>query len=204
MNITVVVARSNEWLKQARIETCENVPRTVEMEVPVSELSPTARASLLESNGGAYPQRLQSIKYNSDYTFGYSANSGSQDIVVDAISPTMEQVSQAVDAAIKIIADKRTAYLVKKQADEEAAKAKKQADEDLARKKKEAKELLQTEMKQFENTIASLTSDRDLLAKLIINIDENVLAKATDENSLDKDDIERAVPRKIGRVFDRG
>lgn len=193
MNITVVVARSNEWLKQARIETCENVPRTVEVEVPVSELSPTARASLLESNGGAYPQRLQSIKYNSDYTFGYSANSGSQDIVVDAISPTMEQVSQAVDAAIKIIADKRTAYLVKKQ-----------ADEDLARKKKEAKELLQTEMKQFENTIASLTSDRDLLAKLIINIDENVLAKATDENSLDKDDIERAVPRKIGRVFDRG
>jgi hypothetical protein len=123
--ILVTVDRSTQWRQARAIETGENIPMSVHVAIPVSSLPVDVRARLVRDGG--YPSRIDSLPFNSKYQYDQTLWSpyGREDVRVDADSPTVEEVVQAIVAGLERIDARK--------ADAEArAKAKEASDRALA------------------------------------------------------------------------
>jgi hypothetical protein len=95
MNVSIMVTRSQEWIAQRRLESGDNVPEKIKVDVSPAQLSLEARKVLLEAGRGAYPERFDG-GYDQDYQFSYWGNYGSGPLQVDSDNPSSDQLSAAI------------------------------------------------------------------------------------------------------------
>lgn len=160
----ITITRSNEWIQAQRLATGENVPTQLPVEIEPMDLSERARAILL-TNGGRYSDR-EKINYSDSAPNRY----GEAYFLVDAESPTTEQVDAAIiRAADKINAD--SAEKDKQREENEAARqARKTEDQARADRLNEAKETLGGLIERLEDKITAQQSDLETLSAFIAAI----------------------------------
>ncbi len=153
MRVKFTVTRSDAWVATRRLETGDNVPKTCEVEVPVSALGQAARKILLAHGGGEY-RVVFSGGFNSLYEWAYGCYHGILEPLVDADQPTLEQVEAALLEADAKLRGMREADRLEKERrrEEREAEAVKKAAE--AAKLAEARELLKDEIAKLEKSVA--------------------------------------------------
>jgi hypothetical protein len=98
--VKVTVQRTKDWVRARRLETGENVPETIEVDVPADQLPREVRELLIEAGGGAYPDEFAG-DFRRDYRWMYRSDLryGRVPIIVDADQPTPDAIAAAILAA---------------------------------------------------------------------------------------------------------
>jgi hypothetical protein len=100
--VKVTVQRTKDWVRARRLETGENVPETIEVEVLADQLPREVRELLIEAGGGSYPDEFAG-DIRQDYLWMYRSDLryGRVPIIVDADQPTPESIAAAILTADK-------------------------------------------------------------------------------------------------------
>ena len=85
--VVVGVSRSREWLAAQRLATGANVPETIDVRVPVAELSEAARAILLHAGSGRYPEKFGRTSAGWNVGFG---------VYIDSEAPSLPEIEAAL------------------------------------------------------------------------------------------------------------
>jgi len=98
--VKVTVQRTEDWVRARRLETGENVPETIVVEVPADQLPREVRELLIEAGGGKYPSDFAG-DYRPDFRWMYRSDyhRGKVPIIVDADQPTPAEIAAAILAA---------------------------------------------------------------------------------------------------------
>jgi hypothetical protein len=98
--VKVTVQRTKDWVRERRLETGENVPETIKVEVPVDQLPREVREMLIEAGCGSYPDEFAGdIRQDYQWAHQYGLRYGRVPIIVDADQPTPESIAAAILAA---------------------------------------------------------------------------------------------------------
>lgn len=165
MKIKVQIKRSTEWLWNKRIEVGDNVPQYLPVEVDVSNLSSDARAVLLAAGGDEYRDLGPAgITYNAEFKIRPGQLYGKQALLVDADSPSIEQIDAAILAAAARVEDRRQEE--ERRMEERLAKraADEMAKQERERKLEEARNLLKDDLELLERHKAYRATLSDILA----------------------------------------
>jgi hypothetical protein len=168
--IKVTVARSAEWVTARRLESGTNTPERITVDVPISGLSLEARKILLAAFNGGYPSEFKG-NFDQLYQFSGYSTYGVRSPIVDAESPTVEQIDAAILAANAALAEKRAAYQAEKSARQAKQEAEQQAEEQRKQKLAEARNLLAAELKE----LAEVKDDRRVLAEFLAKVPQDAL-----------------------------
>lgn len=98
--VKITLHRTPEWVWARRIETGENVPERIEVDVPVDQLPHEVRKLLLEAGSGSYPDEFAG-DFREDFRWMYRSDyhHGRVPIIVDADQPTPAEIATAILAA---------------------------------------------------------------------------------------------------------
>jgi hypothetical protein len=168
--VKVEIARSKQWVLDRRLDTGENTPEEITVEVPVAELSIGARKILMDSNLGSYPSTFRG-HFNENHQFSIGVFYGRQVPMIDSEAPTVEQIDMAMIEAKdaldlkKAVRDAERAERQAKIDAEDAAKA------ELAQKMADARLLLAGELKR----LAYVADKRQTLAEFLAEIPQDAL-----------------------------
>lgn len=142
--IQVTVYRSQKWLNAVRLETGEDVPESINIEVSPADLSIEARKIILGSNGY---QNVRVMYYTRKYEINFGGGEGGREhVMVDADMPQPQQISDAIVAAAARIETKRLKAEAEKRQCEEAAARELAEKTALENRKDEARKLLADEL----------------------------------------------------------
>jgi hypothetical protein len=131
--INVTVHHSDEWVKEQRLLTGENLPDSVIIIVKPADLSLEVRKVLLNDWSCKYDD-VRAIGYSRDWDIYPNYNNwGSERIFIDSHKITPQDVDAAILIAIGRIKDKKIRQELeeKKEKAEQEAKAKRRADAEL-------------------------------------------------------------------------
>lgn len=123
MKTTIIITRSEEFVRAARLATGTNVPEEIEDEVEIAELSPATRELLLDANGGSYRPSYDHIRFDLGYTPSAGSWHGKIPVRVDSDTPTVDEIDAAIREAFAELARRREEHLAEKAAKEQAEKA---------------------------------------------------------------------------------
>lgn len=170
MKITITLNRSEKYVARKRLETGENVPDSVNVEVDVSTLPLDVREALLTHGGGEY-RDCKYLTFTRTYlqSRGGGCYYGRIDLVSDAAYPSSDDVTQAVRSALAELSAERKQYLTK-QAERDAAEAERRAEK---QRKEDARELLADEIDRLKSQRDSYKADRATLADFLAEIPED-------------------------------
>jgi hypothetical protein len=174
MFIEVVLTRSKEWLAAKRLETGENIPRTIRATIDTQAMSQEIRAMLMGS--GEYPK-----EYRMHVTFAWELTHLScysyRDIILDVESPTQEEIALAILSTRAAIYLEREKYLEEQRKRDEAEAARAAAKQ----ARDQAREWFKDDFDYLNETIRELKADRLTLANFLSNFSDEVLWKVVNE-----------------------
>lgn len=177
----ITVHRTDEWVAQKRLETGQNTPGSVQVQVDPVDLGKEARSILLQLGRGSYPSHIRSVAYNAQYELtADSMLHPSIPIVVDADDPTPAQIEAAILAAAREVREKKQQW----QAQREQERQQKQREQ-------EARELLADELRTLHDQLAKLRDDRETLAKFLATIPQDALRGALKSGATSREAVDR-------------
>lgn len=165
MKINVTIKRSDEWVKQQRIETGENVQHEIQCEIDTAELTPENRKRILE-----YLRSYQDVKklfYDSTFSPNQSAwGYGSYSFCCDSVKPSPEDINKAIETAFNHLDERRKERLKQEEQREKERLEKLSKEEAEKQKREEAKLILAKEIAQ----LAEYKERVDILSEFIAEI----------------------------------
>lgn len=161
MKISVTVQRSENWVKARRIETGENVPSEIKVEIETTDLSPTTRQLLLEYKSGY--QDIEKIKYDSTLKPNEYASYGYAYIKIDSDAPTPTEIDQAIMAAFAEIKGKRIKWEIEQAEREEAERQ----EEDKRKYREHELERARILLKDELDSLKGLEAKHELLSEFV-------------------------------------
>lgn len=165
--IKIIIERSEQWVREQRLATGQNIPQRITAEVDPAELSIPARVLLLGQSWSGEYRDIDGWGFNKQYQWASGCYFGTVRPVIDADEPTAEQI----DAAIRLMDDallakRAEADALEAEREKEAAE-RKRAEAEKAAKTAEARELLAEELESSANRYRRLGADLDLLADFL-------------------------------------
>ncbi len=164
----ITITRSKEWVEIQRLDTGDNVPRSIEVEYEPAGVSWPARKVLLAAGCGQYCD-LRQLTYNDQYELvAYSGIPyGCAYFLIDADEVSLGQVGAAIIAARDSILASKAEAEARHEAKvaEDAAKEKAIAEKDA--KCAEARIVLSEFIGDLEDKLESSQDDCLALAKLL-------------------------------------
>jgi len=199
MKIKVTLTRSDEWVKQQRLERGENVPYSLEAEVEVSQLSHAARAVLLKQ----FPEYrdIDGLRYDD----GFKINRYSMTTMrfrLDCETPSVDQISEAICEAYAAIQEnrlEREREVAEQQARREAQERQKR---ELEERRELARELLASELETGKKRWRAFLHAAKLLSHVppgALNVALAKYAKEEGQKATDEmvEQLENASPYSI-------
>lgn len=199
MKINVTIQRSDKWVNQRRIETGENVPQSIVVEIETTDLTIENRARTIGYLGSF--DNLKSLRFDNTYSpnrseYGY----GETKFLIDSDSPTTEEINAAIAIAWIQLEKERVLFLEKEAERNAAREAKIAAEEEQKKKLAEARELLKSDLEERDNLKKRLEILGDFLSEVPLDALQGTAKKiAHSDEAIEslKEKIEDASPNWI-------
>lgn len=169
MKTVITIRRTDEWVKAKRLETGDNTPKEIQVEVDVATLSPDTRLFLLQT--GRYSEFCKEYKdfpYDAEFVFtptGWGGK-GSDKPIINSDNPTPAEIDAAIVDMQKRVAQASIENEEKiRKAIEEAAAAEERKKAAEAERQK-ARELLADDLQKITRLANELAEANEKIAVL--------------------------------------